>query len=972
MRFQRLLVMGSASLLSLFLFLTLLLAVLAYSHGRWLPPFINQYLLSEPVAGLPANSLQLNAIELESWQRLRHLTLSGPNNSRLQIQGVNWPSSGDLIIDQLSIRLPDQLPELLPATQTSDDSGVKVSDPVAPVEDSAKPSVPGEPPQTTAELLLRQELSFQKAYGEYLKQVDSLFAQLESFRKQYQLQTLTIRSLDLQGIPLKHTVSAKYFSGDPGYKNGQPYWQLSFSSRNESGSRDANLDFRLRLSPQDHQLSLTLKQLDQLSPNAFKLPAWIPLKSSLEELKFRVDQYGLKLTVSDATLVMRMQAQKADMAISLPALNFRIAGSEATEVCKLSFEPRTLSLGYHIAETGSEQIRFNPGKELIQDLSGSCVTALFNLPQDSELHHWLKGLDQDALRQGGRLSLKLKDVIRADLTSKAMDLSGLELGWQPKASNSIAFQLLLPQIKLTPEKLAFGLESELKAELKPQPLFANQSRQFSFRTGMKADIGLDLVSIVAPKPDQDGALSWLQNVQLYISSSEITLSPPPNDDAVLWAPSRLEVPLFQHDGRWSISLQQPLTESGRWQFAHQGQGEAFVRYPGLKRNARVPYQADLELAGRLSDLSVDAVINSVAGHFNWKLIDASARTSALASSPISLLPELSIHTRITDNDIHNKVAADIKLPPIAEWTALPAGTDINTGRIAINSNSSLGKTALIALNQMRQHHSNTSLNPLLTELDSVVLLSLTELSGKAMGYKFSRVKLPLQFALNKGILNLKPAELSIDKLFAGVELNQLNATLSAKADLLAKGGNPSGQLSHFSASTLGGRIQLGALHYPLLHGHGSDLILEKLDLSQLVALSEKQIKVTGQLSGSLPIRFSSSGVAIHQGRVASQEGEIILQNNPAWQAMLLQQPALSSQLKHLNQLHYDLLQGDIEMDESGQMTAILKIRGENRAESQPVNLNFTSEQNILTLLKALRLNDTIDRSFSESAQGVYQ
>lgn len=964
MRFQRLLIMGSASLLSLFLFLILLLAVLAYSHDRWLPPFINQYLLSEPVAGLPANSLHLDAIELESWERLHQLTLSGPNNSQLQIQGVNWPSSGDLIIERLTIRLPDQLPELLPATQTSDDSEVKVPDPVAPVEDVAKPSVPGEPPQTAAELLLSQELSFQKAYGEYLNQIDHLFAQLESFRKQYQLQTMTIRSLDLHGVPLKHTVSAKYFSGDPGYKNGQPYWQLSFSSRNESDRRDANLDFRLRLSPQDHQLSLTLKQLDQLSPDAFKLPVWIPLKRSFEELRSQVDQYGLKPIDYDARLVLQMQAQKADIAISLPTFDLRAVDSGVTEACKLTFEPRTLSLGYHIADTGSEQMRFNPGKELIQDLSGNCVTALFNLPQDSGLHHWLKGLDKDALRQGGRLSLKLKDVIRADLISKAMDLSGLELGWQPKASNSIAFQLLLPQIKLTPEKLAFGIESKLKAELKPQPLFANQSRQFSLNLGMNADIGLELASVFTPKPDQDIALSWLQNVRLDISNSEFTLLPAPNDDAVLWAPSRLEIPLFQHGGRWTIGLQQPFTQSGHWQFAHQGQGEAFVRYPGLKRNARVPYQADLELAGRLSDLSVDTIINTAAGHFNWKLIDASARTATLASSPISLLPELSVNTRIVDDEVLNEFAVEVELARVPEWLALPAGTRITDGRISLQADTQLAKNALIV--------QASSPDQLLGKLVSSVVLNLSKLTGEAKSYEFSNVDLPLNLKLADGDIDLQPTTLNIDRVFAGVELTGLKADLNASGNLIEGKDSLSGSMSDFSASTLGGRIWMAEMMYPFPSDQASDLILDKLDLSQLIALGEKQIKVTGLLNGKLPVLLSDKGVAIRNGQVKSEAGEIILKDNPAWQAMLQQQPVLASQLKHLNQLHYDLLQGDVEMEESGQLTAVLKIRGENREESQPVNLNFTSEQNILTLLKALRLSDQIDKSLSESAQRTYQ
>lgn len=964
MRFQRFLIIGLASLLSLLLFLILLLAVLAYSHDRWLPSVTNQYLLSESVAGLPANSLHLDAIELESWQRLRQLTLSGPNNSQLQIQGVSWPFSGDLIIDRLTIRLPDQLPELLPA-ELSVDSEVTAQEVTESIEYAEKPSVQDkQSDQSSAESLLNQELSFRKAYGEYLNQVDSLFTQLESLRKQYQLQTLTIRSLDLHGMPLKHTVSAKYFSGDPGYKNGQPYWQLSFSSRNALEAGEANLDFRLRLSPQDHQLSLTLKQLDQLSPDALKLPTWIPLKSSLEELKSRVDQYGLQLIDSDAKLALRMQAQKADIAISLPAFDLKTVDFGATEACKFSFEPRTLSLGYRIAETGSEQIRFNPGNELIQDLSGSCVTALFNLPQDSVLHHWLKGLDQDALRQGGRLSLKLKDSIRADLASKVIDLSGLELGWQPKASNSIAFQLLLPQIKLTPEKLAFGLESELKAELKPQALFANQSRQLSLNLGMNAEVGLDLTSVVAPKPNQVVGVPWLQEVQLDIANSEITLSPAPNDDAVLWAPSRLEIPLFQHDGRWSISLQQPLTQSGRWQFAHQGQGEAFVRYPGLKSNVRLPYQADLALAGGLPDLSVGKIINKAAGHFNWTLIDASTRTAVLASSLISLLPEFSVNTRIANDVIRNEVTAEVELARIPEWLSLPVGTRITDGRISLQTDSRIAKNALIP--------QVSSPDQLLEKLASSVVVNLSGLTGETRGYEFRNVNLPINLELADSAINLRSTSINVDRVFAGVELTDLSADLIAQGDLVSGKDSVSGAIRHFSASTLGGRIQLAQLDYPFQADQTSELQLEKLDLSQLIALNEKQIKVTGLLNGKLPLIIGEKGVSIRNGWVRSDAGEIILKDNPAWQAMLQQQPTLASQLKHLNQLHYDLLQGDIDMTDTGQLTAVLKIRGENRAESQPVNLNFTSEQNILTLLKALRLSDQIDKSLSESAQRTYQ
>ncbi len=964
MRLKRFLIIGSVSLLGLIFFLGFLLAVLAYSHDRWLPAFLNHYLLSEPVAGLPAESLHLERIELESWQRLSKLTLSGPNNSVLEIQGVTWPFSGELIIDRLSVRLPDQLPQLSseqPSVASAEHPGVEH---LAAGKSASTRNIPAAAP--SGKSLLRHELTVRKAYEDYFSQIDSTFEQLEEVRQQYRLHTVTIRAFQIAGLPFKNMASLQYFRGSPGSKQGQPYWQFNLASTvqpvpDQDVTHDANFDLRLHLSTGEHRLNMMLRQLDQLAFESFELPEWVPVKGALDELAQLSNQYGLRLTDTSGKLALQMAPRRADIAIHLPGFDL-----QAIQGCRLSSTPRTLALTYQISDSGTEKIRFNSGEMLVQNLTGNCLSPLLEFAQVSELHRWLKGLDRQTLRQGGELRVELKEPVVADLTAKSLSISGLNVTWQPQETVSASFQLSAPQIQLTPEKLSLQLISNLKAELQPQPLFANQSRLLDLSMQMSSDVGLGLSAYLAGERASVENPSVIHSLRMDIGNSEITLSPAPNDESVLWAPAGLEIPLFQHDGHWVIELQQPLSEAGRWQFTHQGQGEALVRYPGLRRNVRVPYKADLKLAGLLSVINTDLLIKEVVGDLDWKLASASPRTQDMMNFPASLLPDLTIKTRIEKDKIKNQITGEAELARITEWLALPTGILINDGRLTLQSQSLIDKAFL------PDDPESVDTGKLLTRLSSTLALNLSQLTGEAKGYAFGGVNLPLQLTLSEGEVNLEPGVLTAERVFAGIELTNLNADLKAEADVTNIRESLSGQLTGFSADTLGGHIQMGRLDYPFSPGHTSELILKKLDLSQLIALGEKQIRVTGLLNGKLPMKLSQKGVAIHNGQVKSDAGEIVLKDNPAWQAMLQQQPVLASQLKYLNQLHYYLLQGDIEMKENGKLTAILQIKGDNRAEDQPVTLNFTSEQNILTLLRALRLSDQIDKSLSESAQGMYQ
>jgi len=339
--------------------------------------------------------------------------------------------------------------------------------------------------------------------------------------------------------------------------------------------------------------------------------------------------------------------------------------------------------------------------------------------------------------------------------------------------------------------------------------------------------------------------------------------------------------------------------------------------------------------------------------------------SSRASAPNKMIPEFSVDLIFGPQHLRVETQTQIELARLAEWIELPSGAQITDGVTDAAASLVIPKQELLRL-------SAQSGDGWLSELEGSGTLDVKQLTGQAKGYEFSGVTLPMAATVSGGQWQVNPTRLAIDRIFAGVELTRLGMDLKASGVLNDESMPLQAQVTEFSADTLGGSVHLAQLNYPFSKDKTSDLMLDKLDLSQLIALGDKQIKVTGLLNGTLPLLHSDQGVTIRQGQVIGKEGEIILQDNPAWQAMLQQQPVLASQLKHLNHLHYDLLQGDIAMEADGQLTAELTIKGENRAESQPVNLNFTSEQNILTLLKALRLSDQIDKSLSESAQGMYQ
>ncbi|WP_417595815.1 intermembrane phospholipid transport protein YdbH family protein [Oceanospirillum sp.] len=973
MRFRQFLLVSSAILLGCTLFFAFLLSLLAYSHDRWLPSVINHYIFSEPLAGLPADSLRLELLQLKSWQRLKKLSLSGPENSALVIEGVSWPVSGELIIDRVDIRLPDQLPRALtlPDTALAETESVPAEDkssPKASITSRDQPVSVSERPSSMG--WLRQELSLRSEYEQYYRQLKAVVTKLDALRQQYPLHTLTVRSLSLQGVPLDSVIRLQYFKGDSGVKAEDDHWQFSLIARDlaqtQAGIAEPFVfDLKAELSDSRQTFDVVLREAERFNSDHLDLPAWLPLKDGLLKAQEYLANHPVAISESDIRLAIQLKASRADLAISIPSVVFH-----GDELCSIPLDSRTVSLSYLAGQP--ERLTLSLGGTEDHLVSGTCLKEHLAGVDLSELLVWSKGLSPASLEQGGRIRLELAAPIELNLTEKMINWAEFSGSWQPHDRQAPALQFHLKGVKLTPDTLDFTLQNSFSAELKPQAFFANQSRRLEVSSQIAVALAVDSPSVFA---DLQQGFPLIKHAQVDILSSDTVLKPVPNDEATLWAPAGFELPVFRHKGEGVFALENQADSASRWSLIHHGEGETLIRHPELKQNISLPYSSDLDVTAPLSILTAEDLISQIEGALRVSLVERPSLADVSADAPNALLPELSLDFDLNPDALQLHAETQLELSRIGEWFKLPSQTQITGGQLDLTGRFDISRAHLAKLSEDPVLASEN----LTAGLGGDFSIGLSRLGGKADGYEFNQIKLPLQGVLTSGQWHTEQTTLKAGRIYAGVELTDLAVDLNLSGDLNNKVSSVKARFTGLSAKALGGSVLLDRMNYPFSSGGTSDsggetseLTLDKLDLSEMIALGDRQIKVTGRLNGTLPLRLSDTGIAIRQGRVYSSEGEIVLRENSAWQAMLQQQATLASQLRHLNNLHYDLMQGDIEMNEDGQLTAVLTIRGENKAESQPVNLNFTSEQNILTLLKALRLSDQIDKSLSESAQGMYQ
>lgn len=173
------------------------------------------------------------------------------------------------------------------------------------------------------------------------------------------------------------------------------------------------------------------------------------------------------------------------------------------------------------------------------------------------------------------------------------------------------------------------------------------------------------------------------------------------------------------------------------------------------------------------------------------------------------------------------------------------------------------------------------------------------------------------------------------------------------------------------AGVLGGQVTADALTWP--SPDWQTVTVGGIDLAQVAALQSGQdraVSLAGRVSGSLPLQLGRSTLAVRDGRLAN-DGPLLLQvhSTPGVAAMAKSNLAVQLALDSLGNLRVDDFRAGLGMSADGWLDAAITIRGDNlQPKRQPVVLNYTHRENVLELLRSLRIGDEISQRVMDRYQ----
>lgn len=476
---------------------------------------------------------------------------------------------------------------------------------------------------------------------------------------------------------------------------------------------------------------------------------------------------------------------------------------------------------------------------------------------------------------------------------------------------------------------------------------------------------------------QDGLLTLAPSKLTLLQQYRLTLTKP------------VELPM-QMNGQATIPLllnyegYQLRSESNQlqWQgtnWSWQGDLQAQGRLQGLpvtaKANAKVSEQ------GQRIELQPGMQLQSPGGLINQYLI-----------RPISLSNRAPVHVRLNPTlAVHGEMSLTA-----AGVSSSQLNMPASTGRVVVKGNqlelvldvapwqSNLKAQALLS-NLMHKPKGSFQVNSRLApQLSRDLRLSFNVLIGHAEGqgqwfwdkviHTDTQVKLGAVDAdlgsmqvrgLNAGLL-VKTRDssvtvasenaISIDTANVGIPISDIRFALQGQPEQW--------QLSQIQAKLLGGKATMAAIGWP--NSSEQTLELEWLDLKHIGALQSNpnpDVSISGYVSGSFPLTLNEGKLSIREGRLNNQQ-PLRLKLNPSASIKALGSSNMAVQfaLDTISELDVSVFDARLAMKEDGWATLTASLSGVNpRAGSQPIVLNYRHEENILDLLRSLRMSEEISK-----------
>ena len=217
----------------------------------------------------------------------------------------------------------------------------------------------------------------------------------------------------------------------------------------------------------------------------------------------------------------------------------------------------------------------------------------------------------------------------------------------------------------------------------------------------------------------------------------------------------------------------------------------------------------------------------------------------------------------------------------------------------------------------------------------------------------------IQGQYNSGNINVAGSKVTIGQIRSGVIFTDIETWLHVEPS--------QAYLDNLSASVFAGQVKADRVN---LSGLPQEIrvLADNLDLGLIShAGREAGIELEGKVSGHFPVHVQEGQVSMSEGVLLNtSEGKLKVAQNASIEALKSQQPSLESVIGVLDDLTIDSLRSDVALAPDGVLTLGVKIVGENKQQAQPVNFNYTHQENIFPLFRMLRLSDDITKRVEEA------
>ncbi|WP_289028042.1 YdbH domain-containing protein [uncultured Paraglaciecola sp.] len=236
--------------------------------------------------------------------------------------------------------------------------------------------------------------------------------------------------------------------------------------------------------------------------------------------------------------------------------------------------------------------------------------------------------------------------------------------------------------------------------------------------------------------------------------------------------------------------------------------------------------------------------------------------------------------------------------------------------------------------------------------------SIQNLSVKYQDYLVNNINYLTPVTYNSAGLQLSNANLYIDSIDVGLTISDITASVSSKNTVLG-------------LQKVKGNIFEGEFLIPNLWLDGREqqfnVNLSNIELAEVVALQQQPgIKITGKVSGNLPMYINQQGLMVDNGWLSSLTGgKLTINNNPSFDSIKMQQPELAL----LENLEFTQLDSKVKFSPDGWVFFDIALKGNNPDKNQSVNFNYSHEENLYSLLESIRLvnavGDTIEQKINQ-------